>query len=710
MPEAEFTLRTRLTEVRGIAPRVAAGLAALGPRNVGQLLAHLPFKHERQEAETPIAELVAGRLVSTRGTVSATRVAGRRGARPRFEAVLIDDTGRLDLVWFNAPYLQDAIHPGVRLRVQGKAKTLGRQGGLQIPQPRHEILKDDRDEPAARDSRLRPVYPASEAITSSQIEKAIGKILPRALTLIEDHLAAEYLRSRELCDLATAYRWLHAPEAPEQAEAGRRRLAYDELLFLQVGLARRRFAREHAQSAPALAATEAIDRRIRARFPFALTPAQDAVVAEVATDLARAVPANRLIQGDVGSGKTAVALYAMLLAVAHKQQAALMAPTELLAEQHHASISRLLAGSAVRPALLTGSLTSAARRELERGLADGSQRLVIGTHALLTGSVKFASLGVVVIDEQHRFGAAQRAGLTTRGGTTPALAGGPPVPTPHTLVMTATPIPRSLGLTLFGELDISTITGLPPGRKPVKTRVVAPQLAAEVYTWVAGRLAQGEQAYVVAPAIDAGDEPGAMASVKELHARLSAGPLAGRRLAMLHGQMPQAEREGVMSAFRRGQIDVLIATTIIEVGVDVPNATVMVIEHAERFGLAQLHQLRGRVGRGSRASACILIAEPLTTDAQARLEAVSATTDGFKLAEHDLQIRGIGELLGLRQSGVPDLKSADLSRDLELLTMARRDAQGFVDAPAIPRSGGSALFERRLKLTHLSSIWTPPMN
>lgn len=708
MPEPEFTLRTPLAEVRGIAPRVAAGLAALGPCNVGQLLAHLPFKHEQQEAETPIAELVVGRLVSTRGTVSATRVAGRRGARPRFEAVLIDDTGRLDLVWFNAPYLQNAIHPGVRLRVQGKAKTFGRQGGLQIPQPRHEILKDDRDEPAARDSRLRPVYPASEAITSNQIEKAIGKILPRALTLIEDHLAAEYLRPRELCDLATAYRWLHAPESPEQAEEGRRRLAYDELLFLQVGLARRRFAREHAQLAPALAATEAIDRRIRARFPFALTPAQDSVVAEVATDLARAVPANRLIQGDVGSGKTAVALYAMLLAVAHKQQAALMAPTELLAEQHHASISRLLAGSAVRPALLTGSLTSAARRELERELADGSQRLVIGTHALLTGSVKFASLGVVVIDEQHRFGAAQRAGLTTRGGAAPA--GGLRVPTPHTLVMTATPIPRSLGLTLFGELDISTITGLPPGRKPVKTRVVAPRLAGEVYAWVAGRLAQGEQAYVVAPAIDAGDEPGAMASVKELHARLTAGPLAGRRLAMLHGQMPQAEREGVMSAFRRGQVEVLIATTIIEVGVDVPNATVMVIEHAERFGLAQLHQLRGRVGRGSRASACVLIAEPLTTDAQARLEAVSATSDGFKLAEHDLQIRGIGELLGLRQSGVPDLQSADLSRDLELLMLARRDAQGFVVAPEPTRSGVFSIFERRLKKTHLSSIWAPPMN
>ncbi len=497
--------------------------------------------------------------------------------------------------------------------------------------------------------------------------------------------------------LAAAYRIMHAPEHEGQAKSARRRLAYDELLLLQLALAVRREAAHKDQSAPVLRWSKQIDKHIRARFPFALTPAQDEVVAHLAADLQQPTPANRLVQGDVGSGKTVVALYAMLMAAASQKQAALMAPTELLAEQHHASITGMLKGSDVKIALLTGTIPEHDRRAVLSGLASGAIDIVIGTHALLTGEVVFKHLAVAVIDEQHRFGVRQRAHLrSSQTGT------------PHTLVMTATPIPRTLALTLFGDLDVSLIKGLPPGRKPVRTRVVTPATAPEVYAWLRTRLDAGDQAFVVAPAIDAGDEPGALASVRELHERLGAGPLAGKRLAVMHGKLDFATRAAVMSRFREGKIDCLIATTVVEVGVDVPNATIMIVEHAERFGLAQLHQLRGRVGRGPKPAACVLIAAPLTPDAEARLAAIAKTTDGFRLAEADLEIRGFGDVAGSRQAGLPPFKVAQLPADLDLLSMARRDAAKLVagvltaDGPTgpTPLDPHTRLLRSRLQKAH----------
>ncbi len=692
-------LRTPLTAVRVLTPLTVQGLATLGVKSVGQLVAYLPFRHETIHAESPIGEIVTGTLTSARGEVAATRVVmtGKR----RLEAALLDETGRLDLVWFNMLFMRDRVFPGARIRVQGKAQRRG--GAIQMVNPTVETLPaDGTGAPApADDDRVRPVYPANDRINSARIEKAVARVLPLALPLIHDHLTPEFRKARDLPGLGEAYAMIHRPAHEGEAGAARRRLAYDELLLLQLALALRRAESRRDRSALPLRWSAAIDRHIRARFPFPLTPAQDEVVAQIAGDLQQAIPANRLIQGDVGSGKTVVALYAMLMAAAARTQAALLAPTELLAEQHHASMTAMLKGSDVRIALLTGTLPEHRRRAVISGLASGRVDLVVGTHAILSGGVEFRRLAVAVVDEQHRFGVRQRARL--RAG-----AGGDRAGTPHTLVMTATPIPRTLALTLFGDLDVSLIKGMPPGRTPVRTRVVAPALAPEVYAWVRTRLDAGEQAYIVAPAIDAADEPGALASVSELFERLGKGPLAGKRLAVMHGRLNAAERAAVMERFRAGAIDALIATTVIEVGVDVPNATVMIVEHAERFGLAQLHQLRGRVGRGAKRSACVLIGAPLTPDAEQRLAAIAKTTDGFRLAEADLSIRGFGDVAGARQAGLPPFKAADLPGDLELLALARRDAAGLVasvqGADAGPPESPARLLRSRLLKAHGKGI------
>ncbi len=689
-------LTTPLARIAGIGGRLASDLATLGLTNVGRLIAHLPMRHQREEEEAPIEALSAGGVVSARGEVTATRVAGF-GRKTRLEAVLHDGTGRLDLVWFNATYMRHKIKPGTRLRVQGKAGTFG--GGLQIVNPSIEILDDEGEEPEARGERLRPVYPASERVNSRAIERAVGVVLGPACALLEDHLSEAFRRERELPPLGEAYRMMHAPEEEREIDEARRRLAYDELLLLQLGVAMKREHLRRTLRAPALRWDDAIDAHIRGRLPFELTPGQDKVVREIASDLSREEPTNRMVQGDVGSGKTLVALYAMLMSVASERQAALMAPTEILAEQHFASISEMLKGSRVSLALLTGATPERERASVIDRLASGELDLVIGTHALLTESVAFKSLGVAIIDEQHRFGVRQRALLRTKGMGDEGLT------TPHVLVMSATPIPRTLAITLFGDLDVSTIAGLPPGRKPVETRVLERARRDEVYAFVRTRVERGEQAYVVAPAIDTGQSAGgALKDLRALVKELEEGPLEGLRIASLHGRLKRSTRERIMGRFRAGLIDVLIATTVIEVGVDVPNATVMVVEHAERFGLAQLHQLRGRVGRGSASSVCVLIGDATTPDGTKRLEVMAQTSDGFRLAELDMEIRGPGEVFGARQAGAAPFRVADLRRDIELLAMARRDARDWIErSPTLARPE-DALARRRLLKAHGESL------
>jgi len=688
MPETDtqdaVKLSTRVAALAGVEQRQADRFRRLGVHYVIDLLRHLPARYQFESAQAPIAGLqvdsigTASGMVTDARWVPAGRGRGRRGIRGRFEAMLQDDSGTLMLTWFNGSHLRGKLHPGSTIRVQGKVKRYEQH--LQIVNPRWTPVEEgDHGEGTA--DRLRPVYPATEELPSEVIERLIAGVLPKVLPEIEDPLSDAFRRERELPALADAYRMIHEPGEEDEWKASRRRLAYNELLVLELGIAIKRHLSRTRMVAPALKHNAAIDEHIRARFPFELTQDQSHVVGQIAGDLQASKPMNRLVQGDVGSGKTAVALYALLTAVANGKQGALMAPTELLAEQHYLSISQMLSGANVKIALLTGSQGAASpeRAALLKRVVAGEVDIVIGTQALLTEAVQFDELAVVVVDEQHRFGVLQRAKFRQRSGGEDAEGR---TRCPHYLVMTATPIPRTLSLTVFGDLDVSIIRGLPPGRTPITTRVVSEARADDVYKYVAERVAEGDQAYVVVPTIDAaGDETAKqLKSVNEHATRLKEGVLSGAKVATLHGRLKQQTRESIMARFRDARVDVLVATTVIEVGVDVPNATLMIVEHAERFGLAQLHQLRGRIGRGThgRKSVCVFIAEPTTEDGQARLDALAETNDGFVIAERDLEIRGMGEFFGTRQSGLPPLRVATIPGDMDLLLMAKRDAEVIV--------------------------------
>ncbi len=685
-----IALASPVTELASVSSHLAGLLQRLGIATVADLIKHLPHRYEYHAGRTPIAELPVGSIASATGQVAECRwIPGQRKfgrrAQGRFHAVIEDDTGQLDVIWFNARYLIDKLIAGMDVALTGKVDTY--LNNRQMVNPKWRTIDPDAGSAdGVADEGYHPVYPATEGLTSDQIHRLVADVLPIALPQIEDHLDEAFRNERGLPGLAEAYRMIHAPTDEDEPKTARRRLAYDELLMLQTGLAAKRHHTRTQLKAPALNHSDAIDAEIRRRFPFTLTDAQDHVVKQIAADLQRTEPANRLLQGDVGSGKTVVALYAMLMATADRRQAALMAPTELLAEQHYQSISAMLEGTNVRLALLTGSLDPRERQAALNAIEQGEVDIAIGTHALLTESVVFNDLAVVVIDEQHRFGVVQRAAIRSKSadGTT----------VPHTLVMTATPIPRTLSLSLFGDMDVSTIDSLPPGRQPIDTRVVGPDKTDTVYEYMARRVAAGEQLYIVVPAIDEGE---ANLKAVRTHAReLQATWFADKRLAAVHGQLDRATREAIMYRFRRGVIDVLVATTVIEVGVDVSNASLMIVEHAERFGLAQLHQLRGRIGRGNKRSLCTFIADPTTEDAAGRMTAIARTTDGFKIAEADLEIRGMGELIGTRQSGLPPLKVAKIPDDMELLQLARRDARAIIEADPVLSHDSHILFRGRM--------------
>jgi ATP-dependent DNA helicase RecG len=686
--ETDIALTTPVEHLPQVGKRRAEALHRLGIMTAADLLKHLPTRHEYHAGEMAIGYLAEGTTASVTGEIANCRwVAGKgfgRAGKGRFQATLVDNTHQLDLVWFNARYLRDKLTPGMAIAVTGKVASFN--GYRQMVNPKWQPVDPESVERETADEKYRPIYAATENLPSEAIEQIIAAVLPALLPQIEDHLGDAFRAERALPTLAEAYRMMHAPEDIDEPGQARRRLAYDELFMLQTALVMKREHTRRHFTAPPLRWSESIDRHIRDRFPFELTVAQDHVVREIAADLQREQPMNRLLQGDVGSGKTVVALYAMLMAVADRRQAVLMAPTELLAEQHYESITAMLGGSNVRIALLTGSLPPADRQSIRQRAEAGELDIIIGTQALLTESVNFADPAVMVIDEQHRFGVVQRA--QARAKSLDAAL------TPHTLVMTATPIPRTLSLTLFGDLDVSTIAGLPPGRQPIDTRVVGPDKRDTVYEYLASRVAAGEQLYVVVPAVEEGEAN--LTNARDHAEHLQQTRFADKRVAAVHGQLKRTTREAIMHRFRNGTIDALVATTVIEVGVDVPNASLMVVEHAERFGLAQLHQLRGRVGRGSTRSLCVFIGEPTTDDATARLNAVVQTTDGFAIAEHDLQIRGMGELVGTRQSGLPPLRVAAIPDDMDLLRLARRDAQQVIAKDPQLATPDNTLLRKRL--------------
>ena len=695
-------LTTPVSALPGVTPDETNAMRALGLYYVGHLIDHLPARHERELLGRLLSELTPDAINAAVGEVSATRVAGF-GRKQRFEAVLTDDSGRLDLVWFSMPFLRHKIGPGMQMRVKGRVAKRG--PGLQMVNPVFTLLGADAEDDSTNDNitadnssgesgdndtpvdtpedRLMPVYPASGRITSKRLAAIIQNVLHDALPQIDDHFTPAHLASRELPSLREAYRRLHAPDNDAEISDAKRRLAYDELFLLMLGMELRRAQLRRERRAPVVTISDELDARIRARLGFTLTPGQDNAVRDLSHDMSDQTPMNRLVQGDVGSGKTAVAVYAMLAAIAHGHQAALMAPTEVLAEQHAAVIDAMLADSQTRVALLTGSQHPEHRATTREMIAEGEIDLVVGTHALLSDSTRFKSLGVCVIDEQHRFGVGQRAVLAGHdrddAGTTNAAThaeGDPRRLAPHVLVMTATPIPRTLAMTVMGDLDVTSIRGKPSGRRPPTTRWVRTPERDKVYTWAAERFAHGERAFIVCPTIEPSADLGTR-GVLLLAEELQAGPFSTARVGVVHGRLSSEDRNAVMHDFRTGAIDALVATTVIEVGVDVPDATMMIIENADQFGLAQLHQLRGRVGRGDKPSFCVLIGDPATEDGGKRLDVMATENDGFVIAERDLEIRGWGELVGTRQSGLPPFRIADLSTPghMELLQMAIRDAR-----------------------------------
>ncbi len=690
MQDTTNELRRAVSTISGMSLEHADGLQKLGIETVADLLKHLPLRFEEHHGGVTIEEAttILGEndrnpdLVTIEGEVAEIRpIRGWKRSKARVEVSLEDETGTIKINWFNQPWIAKKLHPGMPIRVHGSLSMY--KGSVQMTNPRWEEI-DNEECTSKAEGGLCAVYPANEFVTSTVIAKAISEVIDDALPQIEDHFSAEERKELDMPELREAYRKVHNPQDLNESKEGRRRISFDELFLLQLGVMLKRHQRQTTLNAPALCWDEKIKSRIEARIPFTLTESQQKVIEEIAHDVTKTIPMNRLLQGDVGSGKTVVALHLMLMAVVGKAQAALMAPTELLAEQHYGTIVDLLQDSSVSVGLLTSSLTTNDRKALIEKISNGEVDIVVGTHALLTTDVVFSNIAVSIVDEQHRFGVHQRATLRNKRDDDNTV--------PHTLVMTATPIPRTLSLTIFGDLDVSTISGLPPGRSPITTRLVLPEDASKVYSYFRGQVDKGQQGYVVVPLVE--DSDSGMKAVLSHAESLERDYFQGKHVAFVHGRMNSEEREKTMTAFREGKVDVLVATTVIEVGVDVANATMMVIEHADRFGLAQLHQLRGRVGRGELAGVCALIASPTTNDAIERLNAIVQTTDGFRIAERDLEIRGPGELFGAKQSGIAPFKSARLPRDLQLLQLARRNAVDYIQNDPLLKN--SELLRKRL--------------
>ena len=670
--------RTPVEEVTGIGPKRGTALREQGVATVADLLLKLPRRYLDRTHLVPVAEAPPGEVVTLIARVDQVQKTPRlrgRGRRLPATVTVSDASGAMSCVWFRGgQYL--SLQVGDLVALSGKVDEY--RGRRQLVHPEYELVGDAEDPDLLHTGAIVPLYSSSEEMKERGLQsRGFRRFLRAALDEFASSATdwvTEAVRERlGLMGLPEALRAAHFPGSRQQEEAARRRLAFGELLWLQLLLEERRLERERQAGGLALPASTQLRPPLLESLPFELTRAQRRVLGEIDADMARPVPMRRLLHGDVGSGKTLVALAVCLTAVEAGHQVAVMAPTEVLAEQHYQTLRRLAEPLGVRCALLVGGQGAALRRELLNGVATGAVDLVVGTHALLQPEVAFASLGLAVVDEQHRFGVTQRQELYNKGTRA------------HVLIMTATPIPRSLALTLYGDLDVSVLDEQPAGRQPIRTALRIPERRDRIFAFVADELRAGHQAYIVYPLIEE-SERSDLTSVKAAHAELCAGPLAGFEVGLLHGRMASDEKARVMEGFATGRIHVLVSTTVIEVGIDVPNATVMVIEHAERFGLAQLHQMRGRVGRSAAPSYCVLVAYPTEGEADpaARLQALCDTQDGFELARRDLELRGPGELLGVRQAGVAGLRVADPIRDEDLLVLAREEARAAGAWPVAP--------------------------
>ncbi|HEY7365848.1 MAG TPA: ATP-dependent DNA helicase RecG [Methylomirabilota bacterium] len=657
-------LTTPLQYLKGVGPRRAALLTKKGLHTVEDALFFMPLRHEDRTRLTPFQKLQPGQALTCSGVIVGLSPPPPGRARMPFSVVLRDESGFVTASWFKAAYLGRVLKRGQRLVLHGR---VGRyRGAITLQHPDFEIVEND-DEDRLHTGRLVPVYSTTEGLTQRPLRRLLWSLVERFAGDVAEILPEPVRRRRRLVALSVAIRDGHFPETEEAQAAARRRLAFDDFLFLQLGLA---ILKSRTARAPGIAMNPpgALVARLRARLPWSLTGAQERVWEDIRRDMAARAPMHRLLQGDVGSGKTVVAALAVLTAVEAGYQAAVMAPTEILAEQHFMTLRQLLEPLGVTVALLTSSVKARERAARVAEAAAGRVDCVVGTHALVQEAVEFRRLGLAVVDEQHRFGVAQRARLRAKGEH------------PDLLVMTATPIPRTLALTLYGDLDVSVLDELPPGRRPVKTVARTESKRGEIYAFLRGQVKEGRQVYVVYPLIEESEAVDLKAATDMAH-HLARDVFPDLSVGLMHGRLGIEDKEAIMRRFKAGEIHILVSTTVIEVGIDVPNAAVMLVEHAERFGLSQLHQLRGRVGRGPWKSYCILLhASHLSEDARQRIEALVATQDGFRIAEVDLQLRGPGEFFGTRQSGLPQFRVADLLRDAPLLEEARREAAALVAA------------------------------
>ena len=678
-PAPRLALDTPVTYLKGVGPVRGEMLARLGIKVAGDLLRHVPHRYEDASTVTPIVRADVGLDITVLGQVIAKGVLPTRKGLRVFQAVIQDASGMIEVAWPGQPFLDRAIQKGDWLLCTGTVRFFH---GRRL-QPREFVNLGPEEEGTLGGSVL-AVYPSTDGLSVRVLRALVQQHLDALLPLVTEPLPADVLREADVPPLQEALRRVHRPTSVAEALQGRARLAFEELLCVQLLHRRANQLARAARGGRAFLNRRVLTSQLRKTLPFKLTGAQMRVIREIVADMGSARRMNRLLQGDVGSGKTVVALFAALLAMENGAQAALMAPTELLAEQHERSISTLLVPLGITPVLLTGRLGAKEKRAALARLAAPEPVLAIGTHALLSEGVNFADLGLAIVDEQHRFGVEQRGQLGTKGRS------------PDVLLMSATPIPRSLALTLYGDLDVSVLDERPPGRQPITTVHRAESARARVMEFANTQLDAGRQVYIVYPLIETSEKIDLKAATT-MFDTLTAGPFASRRVALLHGRLRAEERDDVMRAFRDGQLDVLVATTVIEVGIDVANATVMIIEHPERFGLSQLHQLRGRVGRGGAQSFCILLGD-VGVEAAERLAMFTATEDGFQIARADLELRGMGDLFGAKQHGLPAFRIADPLRDEELNERARVIADRMLAADPGLES------DEHLPLRHLLSV------
>ncbi len=653
-------LSSSITTMQGVGPALAEKFERLGVKTIRDLLYFLPRRYDDFSALKPISRLQYGDEVTIMGSVWEAGLKHTRGGAKLFQITLSDGSGTIRCTWFSE-FLASQIKPGMQIVVSGKVDEY--LGQLTFQHPEWELL----DQELLHTARIVPIYPLTDGLYNKTLRKLTKRTIDYWATRVSDDLPSAVLKSAGLMGLSTALAQAHFPDSQYSLEAARKRLAFDELFFLQLGLLKQK-QQWRGETGRALNFDPLLVDTFKSSLPFPLTEAQLRVLDDILADIRTDHPMSRLLQGDVGSGKTIVAAAAMFCAAQCGYQAALMAPTEILAEQHHQSLSKLFetinqhsSPTPINVRLLTGSTSQADRSSILAEIADGMANIVVGTHALIQEGVNFKSLALAIIDEQHRFGVQQRAMLRQKGFN------------PHVLVMTATPIPRTLSLTLFGDLDLSVIDQMPPGRQPIETRILLPTERERAYTFIKAQIEKGRQAFIICPLVEESDKIEAKAAIEE-HARLQKEIFPQLKLGLMHGRLKPNEKDAAMRAFVNNETQILVSTSVVEVGIDVPNATLIMIEGAERFGLAQLHQFRGRVGRGSDKSYCLLQTDAIASDISERLKAVESSTDGFVLAEKDLELRGPGQFFGTRQSGLPDLHMINVT-DARLIDLARREAE-----------------------------------